>query len=377
MGVFIMKTKACPICGSPMKRNGYTKAGKQRWRCKDCGSSTIQKIDTSNRELKVFLDWLLSKNTQSQMPGAGRSFRRLAARYWAIWPIPPVVDEIHRVVFADGIYLAKNVVILIARSEDYVLGWYLARAETSRAWEALLSRIAPPDMVVTDGGSGFAKAVGKVWPDTKVQRCLFHIYCQVKRCTTLNPNLEAGKELLSLSRRLMHVKTLKEAELWTNEYFEWADFWNDFLNESHWRDGRKEYEHERLRKARRSIVQILNKGTMFTYLDPSLTAEGPMPRTNNHIEGGVNTQLRDMLRNHRGMSTMKRIKAVYWWCYMHTECPLSAAEILKEMPTDKDIDLLYELYATNPKELEGPPLWGDGLVWEELHHSTRYPYFID
>ena len=127
------------------------------------------------------------------MPGRGRSFRRLASRFWPIWPMPDVVDEAHRVVYVDGIYLARDVVVLVACSDAHVLSWYLARAETSRAWKALLSRIAPPDMVVTDGGSGFAKAAAERWPGTKVQRCLFHVFSQVRRCTTSRPKLQAGR----------------------------------------------------------------------------------------------------------------------------------------------------------------------------------------
>ena len=130
------------------------------------------------------------------------------------------------------------------------------------------------------------------------------------------------------------------------------------------------------RTATARLVRLSNEGTLFTYLDPTLTAEGPLPRTNNRIEGGVNAQLREVLRCHRGMSLARRIKAVYWWCYTHTERPLGAAELLGVMPTDADIDLLYELYATNPRGSEAPS-WGDGLVWQELHHQTPYPYAID
>ena len=39
---------------------------------------------------------------------------------------------------------------------------------------------------------------------------------------------------------------------------------------------------------------------------------------------------------------------------MHTECPLPAAEMLRSMPTDEDIDLLYELYASGPRRDDGP-----------------------
>ena len=102
---------------------------------------------------------------------------------------------------------------------------------------------------------------------------------------------------------------------------QWCDFWNDFLNERTSADKDWEYVHARLRKARRSLVKLVNDGTLFTYLDPELTVEGPLPAMNNVIEGGVNAQLRDILRNHRGLRVDHRVKAVYWWCYLHTECP--------------------------------------------------------
>ena len=75
--------------------------------------------------------------------------------------MPDVVDEVHRVVFVDGIWIAHDCVVLIACSDEFVLSWHLARSETRRAWQSLLSRIAPPDMVVADGGSGFAAAVAE------------------------------------------------------------------------------------------------------------------------------------------------------------------------------------------------------------------------
>lgn len=370
-----MKTKKCPSCGQSMKRNGFTKAGAQRWRCKSCGASSVHRYDTDARDLERFLGWLLSKDGQLAMPGQGRSFRRMAERFWRIWPIPDVVDEVHRVVYVDGIYLARGLVVLIACSDEHVLSWYLAREETTRAWRALLSRIAPPEMVVTDGGSGFASAVAEEWPETRVQRCLFHAFCQVKRCTTTRPKLQAGRELYGLAKELMRIEDLRQAEWWVERYMQWNEFWCDFLEDRTMVDGRWEYTHERLRKARRGLNTLLNKDLLFTYLDPRLVLEGPMPRTNNRIEGGVNAQLRSMLRNHRGMGEMRRVKAVCWWCYMHTECPLPASEILRSMPTDEDIDLLYELYAEKPREHD-EPAWGDRPVWQEFHHQTPYPKAI-
>ena len=59
----------------------------------------------------------MSKDTQLDMPGQGRTFRRKTSRFWGIWPMPEAVDEIHRVVFVDGIWIARDLVVLIACSE--------------------------------------------------------------------------------------------------------------------------------------------------------------------------------------------------------------------------------------------------------------------
>jgi len=45
----------CPSCGSPMKRNGKTGSGSQRWRCVDCGASATHSIDTAARDLAAFV----------------------------------------------------------------------------------------------------------------------------------------------------------------------------------------------------------------------------------------------------------------------------------------------------------------------------------
>lgn len=362
-----MSAPKCPICKQEMKKHGKTSAGKQRWRCKKCSLTKINKINSDAKQLEEFLSWLLSKQRQLDMPGEGRWFRKRTAKFWSIWPLPPLIDEIHRVVYVDGIHLGRNAVVLIACSDEYVLGWYLARQENSQAWEALLSRIAPPDMVVTDGGTGFAKACKKVWPETEIQRCVFHAFNQVKRCTTTKPRLQAGVELYKLALDLLHIETTEQAAGWLRRYFDWSKKWNDFLAEETIVDGHKQLTHPRLVKARASLNRLINTNHLFTYLDEWLTLDGPKPKTNNRIEGGVNAPLRQMLREHRGMSLLRRIKAIYWWCYLHTECHLSAADILKVMPTDDEIDEIYQ-GLNKQEELAGIiPKWGDAVMWSELH----------
>ena len=42
----------------------------------------------------MFLDWLFSKDTQKDMTGEGRNFRRKTAKFWDIWAMPPKIDKV-------------------------------------------------------------------------------------------------------------------------------------------------------------------------------------------------------------------------------------------------------------------------------------------
>lgn len=364
-----MSAPKCPICHELMKKHGKTKAGKQRWICKSCKATKTHAINSDAKQLKIFLDWLLSRKRQTDITHAtDRTFRNRTARFWKYWALPPLIDEIHKVVYVDGFHLGRKAVVLIACSDEYVLGWYLARHEHTQAWVNLLRRIAPPDMVVSDGGQGFRNAVKQIWPDTQIQRCAFHAFNQVRRCTTYNPRLVPGRELLLIAIDLLHIKTEDEALVWLKRYFDWCKYWDEFLAEKSYIDGKHVFTHEKLRKAKRSLNRLISSGYLFTYLDPLLSLDTSLPSTNNRIEGGVNAPLREMLRLHRGMSLNRRIKAIFWWCYLHTECPLGPANILKVMPTDDDIDEIYNKLARNKKLSSVIPKWGDAIMWSELHH---------
>ena len=142
-----MKAVYCPYCGGRTKRNGRTSSGSQRWRCTACGASTTVRYDDTATRLEEFLGWLLSKDSQATMPGGGRSFRRRTAEFWEVWPMPVPDGELHRVLYVDGIWVARDLVVLICCSGERVVSWYMARSENSRAWSALMAPIPAPDVV--------------------------------------------------------------------------------------------------------------------------------------------------------------------------------------------------------------------------------------
>lgn len=281
-----MKAHACPLCGARMKRNGKTSAGRTRWRCTSCGSSAVRRIDNAAKLLDLFLSWLLTRERQADMPGGGRTFRRKTARFWEIWPMPPKVEAPRRVVYVDGIHLGRKAVVLIASDGERVLGWHPCRSENSRAWAVPMSRIAEPEVAVSDGGDGLAKALKKAWPGARRQRCVFHAFSQVRRYTTTRPRTQAGAELYGLARAPLAVTTPKEADGWVGALLAWSERWDAFLSEaSVGEDGRPRLVHERLVKARRSLARLVDAGTLFTYLDPGLTADGPLHRRDIRADG--------------------------------------------------------------------------------------------
>lgn len=193
-------------------------------------------------------------------------------------------------------------------------------------------------------------------------RCIFHVFCQVKRYTTSRPNTQAGVELYSLAKNLLKIENKQEAGRWIEHFMTWIKRHQVFLDEMTIDEhGNKRPNHERLLKAEKSLLKLIRENTLFTYLDEAMHSFSA-PSMNNRIEGRVNARLREMLRNHRGLSIERRIKAVYWWCYMHSPKPLPLSEIIKVMPTDQSITAIYQRMNEKHRLEKTLSIWGLSLI---------------
>ena len=235
-------------------RNGKSASGKQRWKCQECSSSLTKSYSKKNKELEEFACWLFGKKSQRELTQNERSFRRRVRWIWDYWLLPPIIEETYDIVFLDGIYLSRNCVVLIAMTKEHVLGWYVARRENVNAWRALLSRIAPPRMVIIDGGSGLKTALRQWWKNTHVQRCRFHAFNQVKRYITSRPKTQAGADLYGLAKGLFSIEDYDGAIVWIQDFFSWKITYHAFLEE---RNTEGEYLHQRIRKARASLDRLV------------------------------------------------------------------------------------------------------------------------
>jgi len=230
-----------------------------------------------------------------------------------------LTGEIHHAIIIDGIRIGSSV-CLIARTTTFVIDWEWVPYESSRYWSGLIETLPPPTYVVCDGQKGMLHALKALWPDTIVQRCRFHTWLNVKAKLTLHPETIAGQQLLSLTRDLLHVHTKRQARRWKCQLKQWYRKHGDYIAEKtvtsnpgarqrHWR-----YTHARLRSAYRQLNTIQDGLLRSSYRPhPSL------PRTINHVEGGINSQLRTLLKNHRGMSNEHQMKLVERYLYSRTE----------------------------------------------------------
>lgn len=302
-----------------------------------------------------------------------RTLRRRCQIMWDLIPPVPCDGIVHPILHLDGIHLGRQAVVLIAMDEhSYVVGWYVARQETSYAWKQLLYRLTPPDLVVCDGGGGLLKALREYWPDTPIQRCLFHVLLNVNKLLGLHPRYQAAQRLKALAVQLAQVHDEDSSRTWLVDYHTWRTNTQDFLSEqSQHLDGKEHDLHERLVRARRLIDNRIKEGHLFTFLE----FEGA-PTTNNRIESS-NARIRQILRDHRGLSLFKRIRAIQWWCHEHTEHPHSDAWLAAHAVTNQQLEAWYE-HARNhtPQALHNqyglPEQYGTGINWNEFHTSTPW-----
>lgn len=168
---------------------------------------------------------------------------------------------------------------------------------------SLKQRGLNPRFITTDGEQSVLRALRLVWPQAKLQRCLYHIQHEGMRWLRSSPKTEAGKELRTLLSRLSQIKTRPECDHFISSYVEWLN----------------QYQSVVLALPRTAVackdlqrtIVLLNNALpdMFYYLeDPQVHA------TTNALEG-FNSRLKADYRHHRGLRKEHRISYLNWYCY--------------------------------------------------------------
>ena len=189
----------------------------------------------------------------------------------------------------------------------YVIGFGLADYESSNNWKNFLKNFHQPQYIVCDGQNGLIRAIKSLWFNTKIQRCLFHVWMNVKQKLTMNPETQAGQELLGLSKKLLKIKSIDQASDWQNNFKTWKDKYHNFINEKsiNPETGEVWFTHARLRSAAFNLNKLILNKTLFNFLE-----NNEVKSMNNVLEGGINSPIRHLLNCHRGTNFVGQQKIV-------------------------------------------------------------------
>jgi transposase-like protein len=164
-----------------------------------------------------------------------------------------------------------------------------------------------PRYITMDGERSVIRAIKKVWPKVKIQRCLYHIQHEGMRWLRTYPKTQAGKELRYILRTLCGIKSVKERNCFIETYRHWLVAYKDFVLSL-------PKTNIAFKDLQRTIVLINNAlPDMFHYLKSK-----NIHATTNALEG-FHSRLKSDYQRHRGLTQKHKIQYINWYCYFKNQ----------------------------------------------------------
>jgi hypothetical protein len=214
-----------------------------------------------------------------------------------------------RYVIYDATYFHKDGCLLNlmnATDQKIIAHLYVEKESFKNAYTWFISlkhQGLSPRFMTTDGERSIIRAMKLVWPDVKLQRCLYHLQHEGMRWLRTYPKTEAGKELRAILSKLSRVKTLKERNAFIHGYRAWVNKYKEFVLSL----PRTTIAFKDLRRAMVLINNALPD--MFYYLENECVHS-----TTNALEG-FHSRLKTDYQRHRGLTKEHRIQYIRWYCY--------------------------------------------------------------
>lgn len=306
-----------------MNRHGVTGAGTLRWHCPSCAVTAIRRRPDARttRFARSFARWICGTKTLMDIADDCRVDRRTLARRFTRFlempPSPPAHLPHDAILILDAIWIGgRATVAFIARTKAWVRSWGFACSESHEAWCIFVRSLVQPRAAVVDGNGGLLGAIQRDWEGVLLQRCLAHVMRFALGKLTQRPHTEAGRSLRCLVLVLPRIRTRRQKRRWVRAFRNWQRRFGCFLKERTYYDtGRKRrwwYTHRTLRAVRSHLRNALPH--LFTYVRHPW-----IPRTSNHLEGGTNARLEELIGRHRGMPLEHRKALVAHFLHSKTE----------------------------------------------------------
>lgn len=313
--------KRCWACGYQDNIKWGKQAGKQRYYCKNCGIYfCINNSSVKDKNLEVwFKRWIVHYHTFEQLSKeSGYSISTLQRYFYKqlakppLWTIKPS-QSVHLLI--DATYFSNKVCLVVYR--DDLVGYTQLYRLTDGEWfeeisedlSNLLSLGLQIESITCDGHKAILKAIRKICPQVKLQRCLFHIQNMCRIWLSPYPKSEAGRGLKILINKLHLIESQADKQLWIRLFVRWFVQNKDYLNQmsTNPKTGRKWHKHKLLFRCYSVIKKALPN--MFQYLDNPL-----IPKTTNALESFFG-HLKDTISIHRGLTVEHRNNFIKWYLF--------------------------------------------------------------
>jgi hypothetical protein len=196
-----------------------------------------------------------------------------------------------------GLIIAKDI------HKGTPISYHFITTESLFEYKVLLRDIKQENFiikaVVIDGKRGLFRLL----KDIPVQMCHFHQQAIVTRYLTKKPKLKASIDLKKISSYLGKIKQKRFElllECWYKRYEKFIKEKTYNVETNKWH-----YKHKRLRSAYRSLQT--NLPYLFTYKNyPELK----IPNTTNHLDGGLFSPMKMLMKIHRGIGIEMKKKLI-------------------------------------------------------------------
>ncbi len=260
----------------------------------------------------------------------GYSLRTLVHRFVQFLDHPPTASDVWNILppnsttrtapwvyGCDGKWLGRAGVFFIHRNVTTKenLFWSFMSSESYEAIHRDLTVLTTllgdhlPVGAVSDWKGAIVAGIASHFGNIPHQRCLAHVDRQAKRLLPQNSPYAATQALRRIASLLMLVETPTDPHVWQTSLARWEKQYGYMLTEktqaptatsrSWW------YTHGNLRRAWRLLTH--DQDPLFVFLINRL-----IPKTNNALEG-VNSNLKQKLGDHRGMSVARQTSFLFWY----------------------------------------------------------------
>jgi hypothetical protein len=327
----------CKICGNKLQKRGKTARGTQRYFCVNCNKSNIIRREylTKRNELKIFVNWLLDKQTKRQSSNMSRqTFINKTKWCWNIIPKIKYEKITSKFIVVDTTYLAKNLGIMIVRNDKYVLNYRWCRTENYEDYFELLKGLRIPKFLICDGSTSLIKVANKLWKNIGIQRCLFHVGLNAKAKLGQRSPYKEVQELRKHILKISTIDTIRKSKNWYKKFEDLCEKHRSFLEAKSYQidyeTGEILQEYKKHKKPY-SIVNMIKKlykqDKLFLFLRHNI------PNTTNYVEGGINSRLKELIRCHRGINLEYQKKICEW--YLASRSSQTIDEIITELLCEK------------------------------------------